>query len=647
MSVSRVVVRLEIADGCSSVDLQYQATEVESGLVKQSYASVVSSSASHNPLRLLQLMTREDFLIYKGRRDYHTITIETYDQDIKRTDMASFSPSVPASNDKLPLMRKEDPDRVDQTSSMAPSLHGKRASPAEDLSSCDTLITSGSDAGIAMSDASSSVSGSTENGESSIRSGNAKMLCRPPKPLASSALIHFFSGNPAVETTEGILHLYKEDHMTSVTGDVMSRSNMICMLNVPATLTSHDLIQYVAPINPGLERIKIIRGSTPNEYMVLLKFRHQVDADEFFDTFNNKPFNSIEPEICHMVYVARVESLQSSEGAGLQVPGATELPVCTVCLERMDESVDGILTILCNHSFHSSCLANWDDTSCPVCRYIQTPVAVADNRCFQCDAHENLWICLICGVVGCGRYANGHAYGHFKETAHTYSMQLGSNRVWDYTGDNYVHRLVQNKTDGKLVEVDERGNFFHEEKIDSLNLEYTYLLTSQLESQRHFFEDKIQSIEIHKNRQIEEIEGQVKKALDEITKRDQHLAQVIKEKQVAEKRTNLLTAKVNKMVTELEEEREMNRCLRENQIEWQTRVTDLEQRLAKKDEEMTELQEQLRDLMFYLEAKEKLETSDEVTQQELQEGSIVVQSSSAMSSATPSGSGRKPRKKGR
>lgn len=90
-----------------------------------------------------------------------------------------------------------------------------------------------------------------------------------------------------------------------------------------------------------------------------------------------------------------------------------------------------------------------------------------------CGCLQNLWICLICGVVGCGRYANGHAYGHFKETAHTYSMQLGSNRVWDYTGDNYVHRLVQNKTDGKLVEVDERGNFIHEEKIDSLNLEVT------------------------------------------------------------------------------------------------------------------------------------------------------------------------------
>lgn len=31
-------------------------------------------------------------------------------------------------------------------------------------------------------------------------------------------------------------------------------------------------------------------------------------------------------------------------------------------------------------------------------------------------------------------------------------MLLGSNRVWDYAGDNFVHRLLQNKGDGKLVE---------------------------------------------------------------------------------------------------------------------------------------------------------------------------------------------------
>ncbi len=31
-------------------------------------------------------------------------------------------------------------------------------------------------------------------------------------------------------------------------------------------------------------------------------------------------------------------------------------------------------------------------------------------------------------------------------------MQVGGERVWDYAGDNYVHRLIQSKTDSKIVE---------------------------------------------------------------------------------------------------------------------------------------------------------------------------------------------------
>lgn len=55
-------------------------------------------------------------------------------------------------------------------------------------------------------------------------------------------------------------------------------------------------------------------------------------------------------------------------------------------------------------------------------------------------------------------------------------MQLGTNRVWDYAGDNYVHRLAQNKSDGKLVEVDEGGNEIQEEKLDSITLEVKHCL---------------------------------------------------------------------------------------------------------------------------------------------------------------------------
>eukprot|EP00878_Enallax_costatus_P037873 GHUV01042942.1.p1 GENE.GHUV01042942.1~~GHUV01042942.1.p1 ORF type:complete len:107 (-),score=14.90 GHUV01042942.1:56-376(-) len=51
------------------------------------------------------------------------------------------------------------------------------------------------------------------------------------------------------------------------------------------------------------------------------------------------------------------------------------------------------------------------------------------------------------------RYKQGHANDHWQESAHCYALELETQRVWDYAGDGYVHRLIQSKTDGKLVEV--------------------------------------------------------------------------------------------------------------------------------------------------------------------------------------------------
>lgn len=62
--------------------------------------------------------------------------------------------------------------------------------------------------------------------------------------------------------------------MTSLTEDVR-RSAMVCILTVPATMTSHDLMKLLAPFNDVMEHMKIIRDSTPNQYMVLIKFCKQ------------------------------------------------------------------------------------------------------------------------------------------------------------------------------------------------------------------------------------------------------------------------------------------------------------------------------------------------------------------------------------
>lgn len=66
-------------------------------------------------------------------------------------------------------------------------------------------------------------------------------------------------------------------------------------------------------------------------------------------------------------------------------------------------------------------------------------------------------MCIICGNVGCGRYTHGHAKQHFEQTQHHLALEIATQRVWDYVADNYVHRVITNKTDGKLVELRNNG----------------------------------------------------------------------------------------------------------------------------------------------------------------------------------------------
>lgn len=178
----------------------------------------------------------------------------------------------------------------------------------------------------------------------------------------------------------------------------------------------------------------------------------------------------------------------------------------------MDET-NGLMTIPCSHVFHCTCLQNWKGAGCPVCRftnasqgadpsnpYTQPFGSSASNLCSVCDCADDLWICLICGYVGCGRYKGGHAKDHWKETAHSFALELETQHVWDYAGDMWVHRLIRAKGDGKVVELPGRSSHHarHEDedvvpraKVESIGLEYTHLITSQLESQRAYYEEML------------------------------------------------------------------------------------------------------------------------------------------------------------
>jgi len=53
-------------------------------------------------------------------------------------------------------------------------------------------------------------------------------------------------------------------------------------------------------------------------------------------------------------------------------------------------------------------------------------------HCLSCDLKDNLWLCLTCGSLGCGRArfggtgGNGHGLEHYQETKHPVSVKLGT-----------------------------------------------------------------------------------------------------------------------------------------------------------------------------------------------------------------------------
>ena len=193
----------------------------------------------------------------------------------------------------------------------------------------------------AMDAESKSKSASKESTPSTSDETERSKESKESTPSAASAststtndpdVIKFVSGNPFVEVTKGVIHLYKENQPTSLEEGVI-RSPMLCMLGVSANIKTLDLLQFTAPSHEYLEMMRIIQDSSPNQYMVLLRFKCQEAADEFYKAFNGVRFNSFEEDVCSLVYVSKVETCKESEYYPLA--GHTELPLCSICLESM------------------------------------------------------------------------------------------------------------------------------------------------------------------------------------------------------------------------------------------------------------------------------------------------------------------------
>lgn len=101
------------------------------------------------------------------------------------------------------------------------------------------------------------------------------------------------------------------------------------------------------------------------------------------------------------------------------------------------------------------------------------------GHCSLCNLHENLWLCLVCGNLGCGRKqmggieGNSHGLGHALDSGHGVAVKLGSitpeggadvycykcddERIDDRIGDHLAHWGIllaeRQKTEMSLTEM--------------------------------------------------------------------------------------------------------------------------------------------------------------------------------------------------
>ncbi|KAF9453593.1 zf-UBP-domain-containing protein [Macrolepiota fuliginosa MF-IS2] len=472
---------------------------------------------------------------------------------------------------------------------------------------------------------------------------------------------------------EGIVHIFRDggnrpapEDLAQAASEALPESEdagvTLGVLAVPSWMTPSDFLTFISPAVESIAHLRLIREAAPNRSMALIRFTNPADAAEFVEVYNGKPFNSMEPEICHVVHVLSVQVepddtlSQAISRMNSAYGPAPELPTCPVCLERMDSAVTGLITVPCSHTFHCMCLSKWGDSRCPVCRYSQNlltshptsaasrssrpppfgpPSAGSPSTCSECPSTTNLWICLICGNIGCGRYGRAHAHAHYQATTHLYALELETQRVWDYAGDGYVHRLIQNKADGKLVELPSaaasmgtppregglgpsQADALSAEKIEAIGIEYSYLLTSQLDSQRVYYEERDAELTTQLNdlKSIVERMGRDMDAQKNIKREEEkrrqeetakRIAEIEKGKAKAEQRADRMAELAKKLDKDLKEERAVAEGLMQNIQSMKDRLESEERGKTDCLRKIEELQDQVRDLMFFLEANAKIE----------------------------------------
>lgn len=503
----------------------------------------------------------------------------------------------------------------------------------------------------------------------------------PPPPVET---VHFETGNPgAAAVVRGALDL----------APVSGERAMLCVESVPGLMTSADFCVFVRPFADALRHFRLLRpASERNRYMVVLQLASPADAAHFARVFEGKHYlHGLVQETCRIREVrdvrpfshAHVPASSSAAGAagsetsptdeagagsdpfpqaalfpravapedeagdGAKVPSTSQSSACAVCLERLEPATAALVTTLCNHTMHAACLAQWDLNRCPVCRHTHelTPEA---SSCMNCSHRNDLWMCVVCGYVGCGVYRSKHAHQHFDETQHPFAMNLEditfwsgekikSGSVWDYISERFVNRLLTSD-DGKIVELggarETRGNgagaaaqnsdrevccgLQDARAVDAFDEEnergfQAAIYASRMDAMVDEYRARIERMEAEHASQVADMEGSMERLTCTVSAKEAEIEQLKGARIEATKERKMLGRKLGEAEKEnksLQDKngflKNLNESLLRDKSAWNEQVETLTRKLMESESARGAVEEQLRDVMTHLEAQTKI-----------------------------------------
>ncbi|WFD26868.1 RING-type E3 ubiquitin transferase [Malassezia nana] len=373
-----------------------------------------------------------------------------------------------------------------------------------------------------------------------------------------------------VDVPFGIVHLFRnlreatseDKHSTSSAESTMPDEDIgtiLAMINVSSSMSASRLLSFVGPALATMQHVRLIHQTQRGLHLMLMKFYEAVDAEEFFKMFHGRLFDTLDPS--------------QKQGLHLMLRSA------------------------------------------------------------HCAKVKHIW--------------------------HLYCLEVDTQRVWDYAGDGYVHRLIQSKTGGKLVELpsasdaaaltperlwnarypgaldrgsnsvahshaDERSPTRESEneaddmdllrqKMEALGTEYSNMIVSQLDSQRVFYESQMKTLransvtaEEHQAicKERETLESMQVRLQEEIRSLHNELDAVRSTSSKQATQLKRALEALTKAKKDLADEKSVSDGL-------YAHVQQLQSNQNKLQGEVADLQEQLRDVMFFVSARQKIEQGDD------------------------------------